>query len=92
MANRILIKGEEIDIPVSSGTASSITGASVVRLTNENTTNIRVVTVVAAPSGTIVGSFSILPRTVEYLEKKNSEYIHVDAGSDIKGAKVGFTN
>jgi len=91
MANRILIKGQEIDIPVSSGTASSITGASVVRLTNENTTNIRVVTVVAAPSGTIVGSFSILPRTVEYLEKNNAECIF-SSDSDIKCVKVGFTN
>ncbi len=90
--NRVLIKNQEIDIPNTTVAASSITSASAVRLVNVSDTNIRTVTVVAAPSGTVVGSFSILPRTVEYLEKKNSEYIHVDAGSDIKGAKVGFTN
>ena len=90
--NRVLIKNQEIDIPNTTGAASSITSASAVRLVNVSDTNIRTVTVVAAPSGSVVGSFSILPRTVEYLEKKNSEYIHVDGGSDIKGAKVGFTN
>ena len=89
--NRVLIKNQEIDIPNTTVAASSITSASAVRLVNVSDTNIRTVTVVAAPSGTVVGSFSILPRTVEYLEKNNAECIFSSA-SDIKCVKVGFTN
>ncbi len=89
--NRVLIKNQEIDIPNTTVAASSITSASAVRLVNVSDTNIRTVTVVAAPSGTVVGSFSILPRTVEYLEKNNAECIF-SSDSDIKCVKVGFTN
>jgi len=39
-----------------------------------------------------IGTFTILADTTELLEKNPSDVVFVNAGTDVLGAKVGFTN
>ena len=53
----------------------------------------RVVTVVEGDSSNdVVGSFTILGNSSEMLEKQPWQRIYVPAGTDVVGAKVGFSN
>ena len=89
---RILVKGTQIAVPNTVGAASSFSEATVVRLANPSTTDY-VVTVSTnnTNSGTI-GSFTILADTTELLEKNPTDVVFVNTGTDVLGAKVGFTN
>ncbi len=90
--SRIIAAGAEITIPNQVGSASSLERATVVRLANKGATN-RVVTVVEGDSSNdVVGSFTILGNTSEMLEKQPWQRIYVPAGTDVVGAKVGFSN
>ena len=86
---RTLLLADEIDLPTTTGTATSFTSATVVRLVN-TTTSTAVVTVVETQSGTGVGSMTMAPNSVEYLEKQPSYCVFASAAT-VKGAKVGFT-
>ena len=86
---RTLLLADEIAVPGSTGTATSFTSATVVRLVNNNT-SAAVVTVVETQSGTGIGSFTMPGNTVEYLEKQASYCVFATGGS-VLGAKVGFT-
>lgn len=88
---RILVKGTQIDVPNSVGAGSSFSEATVVRLANTSTSTDYVVTVQETAGGTTVGTFTILRGTTELLEKQPTHTVSVNAGSDVKGAKVGFT-
>ena len=88
---RILPLGTEITVPNSVGTASSFSEATVVRLANTSTSTDYVVTVQETAGGTNVGSFTILRGTTELLEKQPTHTVSVNSGTDVKGAKVGFT-
>ena len=89
---RILVKGTQITVPNTVGAASSFSEATVVRLANPSS-NDRVVTVAENNGGsTTIGTFTILADTTELLEKNPTDVVFVNAGSDVLGAKVGFTN
>ena len=90
--SRILVKGTQINVPNTVGAASSFSEATVVRLVN-TTTDARLVTVAEDNSGTTtIGTFTILGSTSELLEKNPTDVVFVDSGTNVKGAKVGFTN
>ncbi len=90
--SRIIAAGAQITIPNQVGSASSLERATVVRLVNTGGTN-RVVTVVEGDSSNdVVGSFTVLGNTSELLEKQPWQRVYVAAGTDVLGAKVGFSN
>jgi len=86
---RILLKGAEVSVPTTAGAGTSFSEATVVRLVNTNAAS-RVITVQETQGGTGVGTFTMLPNTSELLEKTASHIVFA-SGSDVKGAKVGFT-
>ena len=89
---RILVKGSEIAVPNNVGAASSFSEATVVRLANPSTTDY-VITVATNNGGSgTIGTFTMLANTSELLEKNPTDVVFVNTGSDVKGAKVGFTN
>ena len=90
--SRILVKGTQINVPNTVSAASSFSEATVVRLVN-TTTDARLVTVAEDNSGTTtIGTFTILGSASELVEKNPTNVVFVDAGTNVKGAKVGFTN
>ena len=86
---RTLLVGAEIACPTTAGAATSFSDATVVRLVNTHT-SAHLVTVLETQSGTGVGSMTIPPNGVEYLEKKPSHIVFA-ANAGVKGAQVGFT-
>ena len=90
---RILVKGTQITVPNSVGAATSFSNATCVRLVNNSSSTGRVVTVAEDTSGsTTIGTFSLLGGQTEILEKNPTDVVFVDSGTNVKGAKVGFTN
>ena len=89
MSHRTLVLGTEAGLPTTTGTATSFTEASVVRLIN-NDTSAHLVTVVETQSGSTVGSFTMPGGSVEFLEKQYA-YCVFAANANIRGTKVGFT-
>jgi len=87
---RILVKGSEAQVPNTVGAASSFSEATVVRLANPSTTDY-VITVSETNSGPTIGTFTMLANTSEMLEKQPTHVVHVASGTDVLGAKVGFT-
>ena len=89
MSHRTLVLGAEAALPTTTGTATSFTEASVVRLIN-NDTSAHLVTVVETQSGSTVGSFTMPGGSVEFLEKQYA-YCVWSASANVRGTKVGFT-
>jgi len=87
---RILLKGDEIPVPLVA-VASSFSEATVVRLANPSTTD-RVITITETRGGTGIGSFTLLANSTEILEKQPTHVVFVNGGTDVLGTKVGFTN
>ena len=90
MSHRTLVLGAEAALPTTTGTATSFTEASVVRLINDDT-SAHLVTVVETQSGSTVGSFTMPGGSVEFLEKQYA-YCVWSASANVRGTKVGFTN
>ena len=91
--SRLLIKGTQITVPNSVGAATSFSNATCVRLVNNSSSTGRVVTVAEDNSGsTTIGTFSILGGQSEIIEKNPTDVVFVGGGTDVFGAKVGFTN
>ena len=91
--SRTLILGAEAACPTTTGTATSFSEASAVRLVNTDS-SAHLVTVVPTQGATgadIIGSFTLPASAVETLEKKYTHCIFA-ANAGVKGAKVGFTN
>ena len=86
---RTLCKGAEAACPTTTGTATSFSEATVVRLVNTHSGN-HLVTVVETQSGTVIGSFTMPTGAVEYLEKNPTQCVFA-ANAGVLGAKVGFT-
>lgn len=84
---RTLIIGDEIAIPTSAGTATSLAQATVVRVVNVSgaTATVGVSTLVGATGNLI----TIPDGKVEYIEKRPNEVVY--ASGTVRGAKVGFT-
>lgn len=91
MSARIKILGTEAALPTATGTATSFSSATVVRLVNSATADDYLVTVVETQSGSVVGSFTLLRSQSELLEKLPSHCVYA-ANAAVLGAKVGFTN
>ena len=88
--SRTLILGAEAACPTTTGTATSFTEASAVRLVNTDS-SAHLVTVVETQSGTVKGSFTLPASAVETLEKNYTHCVWA-ANAGVKGAKVGLTN
>ena len=88
--SRTLILGAEAACPTTTGTATSFTEASAVRLVNTDS-SAHLVTVVETKSGTVKGSFTLPASAVETLEKNYTHCVFA-ANAGVKGAKVGLTN
>ena len=86
---RTLLLADEIALPTTTGTATSFSAATVVRLVN-TTGTAAVINVVETQSGTGIGSFTMLGNTTELLEK-NATYCVYSSAATVKGTKVGFT-
>ena len=91
MANRTLIKGAEVALPTTVGTASSFGSATMVRLVNTHATAAYKVTLLEDTGAAGIGSFTMPAQSVEYIEK-NSVHALLADNAAILGAKVGFTN
>ena len=93
MASRLLLKGDQIQMPTTDETASTFNNATLVRIINIHASSAVMVTLVEAPgaSATVVGSFQILAQTEVYLEKKPTEGIFA-ANGNVLGVAVGLTN
>ena len=87
---RTLLKGAEIALPITTGTATSFSQATVVRLVNTSTSTDHLVTVVETQGGSTIGTFTMLRGSTEYLEKQAS-YCVFAADTSVRGTKVGFT-
>ena len=88
MTTKIL--ADEINLPTATGTATSFSSATVVRLVNTDT-SAHIVTVVETQSGTGIGSITMPAGTVEQIVKIASHCVFADSNK-VRGAKVGFTN
>jgi dihydroxyacetone kinase len=86
---RTLLLGAESALPTTTGTATSFSQASAVRLVNNSSTAYNV-TVVETQSGNVVGSMTMPGNSIETLEKQYSHCVYADNAS-VLGAKVGFT-
>jgi len=84
------ILADEIRLPTTTGTATSFTEATVVRLVNTDA-SAHVVSIVETQGGTGIGSITMPPNSVEQIVKVASHCVFADNNS-VKGTKVGFTN
>lgn len=91
MTYRVKPYGGEIVIPNTTGTATSLSEATAVRLVNPSATNY-VVNVVETQSGSGIGSFTLRGNSELVLEKKATHCVYVNTGTAVLGTKVGFTN
>lgn len=80
----------EIALPTVTGSATSFTSATVVRLVNTDTSS-HVVSIVETQGGTGVGSITMPGGSVENLIKTASHCVFSDSAL-VRGTKVGFTN
>tara|TARA_Y100000004_G_scaffold143541_2_gene163320 strand:+ start:295 stop:564 length:270 start_codon:yes stop_codon:yes gene_type:complete len=87
--DRTLLLGAEAALPTTTGTATSFTQATAVRLVNNSSTAYRVV-VVETQGGTMIGSMTMPANSVEILEKNHTHCVYA-TNAAILGAQVGFT-
>jgi hypothetical protein len=80
----------EINLPISTGTATSFSSATVVRLVNTDT-SAHIITIVETQNGVGVGSMTMPAGTVEQIVKTPSHCVYADSIT-VRGPKVGFTN
>lgn len=87
--SRTLLLGGESALPTTTGTATSFSEASAVRLVN-NSTSAYAVVVVETQGGSVIGSMTMPGNSVETIQKQYTHCIY--ATSDlIRGSKVGLT-
>jgi len=84
------ILADELNLPTTTGAATSFSEATVVRLVNTDT-SARIVTVVQSQGGTGVGSITMPPNSVEFLVKTANHCVFASSAL-VRGTKVGFTN
>lgn len=85
--NRTLLIGDESPIPSLSTSASTFDSATVVRVVN-TTASAETLTMINDDAESV--SITIMPNSVEFIEKKPTFTIWCSAS--LRGAKVGFTN
>jgi len=85
---RILPVGQKANLAAGSGNATTVSGATVIRIV---ATAGNVVVFRTDSSDNIIGSFTQLNNTVEYVEKYAPDKIYV-TGNGVEIAAVGYTN
>ncbi len=85
---RILPVGLKANLAAGSGNATTVNGATVIRIV---ATSGNVVVFRTDSSNNIIGSFTQLNNTVEYVEKYAPDKIYV-TGNAVEIAAVGYTN
>ena len=85
--NRTLLIGDESTLPTASNSASTFDSATVVRVVN-TTATAETLTMINDDTESV--SITIMPNSVEFIEKKPTYTIWCSAS--LRGAKVGFTN
>jgi phosphosulfolactate phosphohydrolase-like enzyme len=85
---RILPVGEKAALAAGSGNATTVGNATVIRIV---ATAGNAVVVRTDSSDTVIGSFTQLNNTVEYVEKYAPDKIYV-TGNAVEVSAVGFTN
>jgi len=88
MTTKIL--ADELNLPTTTGAATSFSAATVVRLVNTDTAA-HIVSVVETQGGVGVGSITMPAGTVEQIVKTASHCVFSDSNK-VRGTKVGFTN
>ena len=88
MTTKIL--GPEIPLPTTTGTATSFTSATVIRVVNTDTSS-HVISVVETQNGTGIGSITLSSGLVEQIVKLPNHCVYADSAL-VRGTKVGFTN
>ena len=85
---RILPVGEKVALAAGSGNATTVSGATVIRIvaTSGNAVVFR-----TDSADAVIGSFTQLNNTVEYVEKQQKDKIYV-TGSAVEISAVGYTN
>ena len=87
------IKGQHIVVPNTVGAATTFGNATCVRLVNISSNDGRTVTIASDNTGnTTIGSFALLAKQTEIIEKKPTDVVYVGGGTDVKGTPIGFTN
>ena len=86
---KTLLLGGESALPTTTGTATSFSQASAVRLVNNSSTAYFIV-VVETQGGSMIGSMTLPGNSVEILEKQYSHCLYAENDA-VRGAKVGFT-
>jgi len=84
------VLADELNLPTTTGTATSFSSATVVRLVNTDTSS-RIVTIVETQNGTGIGSMTLPAGHVEELIKVASHCVYANSAL-VRGTKVGFTN
>jgi len=87
--DRTLLLGAEAALPTTTGTATSFTQATAVRLVNNSSTAYRVV-VVETQGGTMIGSMTMPANYVEIIEKNHTHCVDANNAA-ILGAQAGTT-
>ena len=85
---RILPVGEKVSLATGSGQATTVGNATVVRIV---ATAGNAVVVRTDSADAVIGSFTQLNNTVEYVEKQQKDKIYV-TGSAVEISAVGYTN
>jgi hypothetical protein len=88
MTTKIL--ADELNLPTTTGAATSFSEATVVRLVNTDTAA-HIVTIVQTQGGTGIGSMTMPAGSVEQIVKVASHCVFADSNK-VRGTKVGFTN
>ena len=86
----INVKADQINVPNTVGAGSSFSEAAVVRLANPSTTDYVVTVSSVNTNAGKIGTFTILANTTEIIEKRPTDVVHVNAGTDVLGVKVGY--
>jgi len=87
----INIRGTQITVPNTVGSATTFGNATCVRLVNNSNSTGRNVTIAEDTSGnTTIGTFSLLAGQTEFIEKRASDVVYVGGGTDCLGAKIAY--
>ena len=87
--SRTLLIGDEISLPTDASAATTLNGATVVRVVNSSTSAATLSLELDEVGATPI-TVTILSKTVEMIEKKSYQVIF--CSGSLKGSQVGFTD
>ena len=86
---RLKILGQEVALPTTSGTASTIGGATEIRVVHDLGGNTSHLVTILDSTGTTVGSFHMPPGDVLVIRKDPTHKLY-SASSDVRAVKVSY--